>query len=106
MNEIRNAKITNVFFGIEDHNCVTLIIDCEGCDWGCSYGGYSLGIEIDGIEAVKKLLETFKIYDLYELKGKLIRCDIRDNRIYAIGDIIENRWFSFKEFFERGKNDG
>ena len=100
---IENAKITNIFFGIEDHGCMTLTINLEGAGWGCGFGGYNLLGE-HGMKAIKQLLETFEMNDLYGLKGKYVRVEFESSSgcsgIKRIGDIISDKWFSFKEFYE------
>lgn len=41
--QIRNAKIMNVFFGFDDHDCFTLRLALKGDGWGADYGGYCPG---------------------------------------------------------------
>lgn len=112
MDNIENGKITSVFFGIEDHGCMTLYLQLEGKSWGCGFGGYQLlGADGSGMYAIKKLLETFDVQDLYSLKGKVVRVKWLNNsyscgnKIISIGDIIEDKWFdwemAFREFNER-----
>lgn len=107
MNKIENGKITDIFFGIEDHGCMTLMLTIEGKDWGCGFGGYQLlSKDGSGMFAIKKLLQTFNIQDLYSFKNKVIRVKWLNesyncgNKIIAIGDIIEDKWFSWEEAFE------
>lgn len=112
MDNIENGRITDVFFGIEDHGCMTLMITIEGEHWGCGYGGYQLlSKEGGGMYAIKKLLETFEVYDIKKLEGKIVRVKWLNNsysagnKIVAIGDIIKNKWFdwdsAFAEFKEK-----
>ena len=100
MQEIENAKITDVYFGLEDHGCLTLYLTLEGAGWGCSYGGWNLaGPHAAG--CIKELLITLDEMDLYKLNNKVVRCKFEDQKVIAVGDIIKNKWFSFKDYFEQ-----
>lgn len=112
-NEIINAKITATMLGKEPHNIFTCSLCIEWSYCGCWYGDYALdmpnkekrkreGTAI-GMSAIMELLNTLDINTWEELKGQYIRIELENNRIVRIGHLLENKWFSFKEFFENNK---
>lgn len=110
--EIKNAKITDTFMGIEDHGIFTFLIDVDISDCGhCSIGNYELSWTTDGkpngdprgVEAIYYILRAIGVYSWEELIGKYIRVRIEGcgcaRTVTAIGNILEDRWFNIKEFF-------
>jgi len=98
--EIVNAKIINVFVGIEDHGILTSDIQLEGDGWGQSFGGYSLS----GIAMyvwIKEILAVFEITDWSDLNGMHCRIKRNDREIYEIGNIIKDKWFNPEEAFAK-----
>lgn len=115
MPKIENATITSIKFGYEDHDILTLQLMLKGDHWECGFGGYALDTYVKrkkkrvptqvGFEAITELMNTLGVTDLYDLKGKYVRIEWEGNgigacRIAKIGHLMEDRWFSFKEFFE------
>lgn len=109
MTTTENATITRVEIGIEDHGILTMGVWLEGDGWGVMYGGFALdrydktlkrrvGTELLA-ECVLRLLETFKVQQLDELKGKPCRVETEGagGRALKIGHFTQNRWFSFKD---------
>ena len=76
-------------------------------------GGYALDYTKGNVikynkktgELIANILNTVGVNNWEDLKGKYIR--FKDNGhnqiIYEIGNIIEDKWFNIKEFFE-GEN--
>ena len=111
--EIKNAQITGTMLGREDHGIFTFMIyiKCDG--WACGVGGYALDYydkESDkrvysakSLEAVSRILDVVGVDKWEDLKGKYIR--IKDNgwgsTVDEIGNLIENKWFNFREFFSK-----
>lgn len=105
--EIINAQITSTMLGIEDHGIMTfsLGVKWQGC--GQSFGGYTLdgkGGEIGhakSIIAIRRVIETVGVEKWEDIKGKYVRLKKVDNfgPIIAIGNIIDDKWFSLEEFF-------
>ena len=58
-----------------------------------------------GLEAISKILEVVGVRTWEELKGKYIR--IEDNgwgeTIDKIGNLMEEKWFNIRDFFEKNK---
>lgn len=106
-----NAMITEVFFGIEDHGCMTCNLMLEGEDWGCGFGGYCLDDETGaGMCAMRTLLETFGVNDIDDLRNMPVRVQWSENRnswrsIEAIGHIVKNKWFSWQNCLNRWYED-
>lgn len=113
---IENAKITSADLSMEEHGCLTLWLILEGQGWGCGFGGRVLGKgyvgakEFEGSE--KGIVEIMKIMDVVgvskfsELKGKIVRAEIDKwwgGKIDKIGNVIEDKWFSYKEFYGEGE---
>jgi hypothetical protein len=109
---IENAKITNTFLGREDHNIMTFYITVEFSGGGCSYGGYSLD-EYDkstrkrvcsqiAMQSIVEVIDTIGVNSWEELKGQYIRIEHEGlgGGVVRIGNLMKNKWFSLKEFFE------
>lgn len=105
--KIRNAKIKSVNFDTERGLSAWLQLD-YGCG-GQGFGGYSLYAP-KGWGAHKcpnvcghfiyRCLEVAEVNDWNKLIGKTIRVKINgDDRIEAIGHIINDDWFNPKEEF-------
>lgn len=109
--EIKNAQIKGTMLGREDHGIFTFMIyvGFDGCS--CGVGGYALDYydrelgervySAKSLEAVSKILDVVGVDEWEDLKGKYIR--IKDNgwgsTIDEIGNLMENKWFNLKEFF-------
>ena len=117
MKEIQNAKITKVDLSMADHGCLTLELGIEGKGWGCCFGGYVLGYGYVGAEefegSPKGIIEIMRIMDVVgvsrfnEMKGKYIRVETEGwgGSIYKIGNIIEDKWFDYREFYKKERED-
>lgn len=109
-----NCKIESISFNT-DYNFYSFWIYLKRSDYGHQgYGGYSLGNVPDdklndnnitedditsnyGKACLFKIKNLFNITSLNELVGKVCRIHINDDGyIDSIGDIIENKWFSYK----------
>lgn len=106
--EIRNARITGTMLGIEDHGILTcwLYLDYGGSGQG--FGGIALD-EYDstlgrrvgwkyGMEFIVQILKIVDVSKWEDLSGKHIRVQYSANRIHAIGNILENKWFWPEKF--------
>lgn len=109
--EIRNAKITNVSLNFKNHGCLTFDLCVEGNGWGTVFGGYCLGngyLNADGfkgsdkgLEAIMRIMDTVGVEDIMDLNGKYVRIPILSGKsIHAIGNIIKDKWFDYKEFYK------
>ena len=115
---ITNAQITSTMLGREDHGIMTFMIMLRFNGCGCGVGCYALDgydqetktrvFSFDTMEVISKILEVVGVDTWEQLPGKYIR--FKDNglgsTIDEIGNIIEDKWFNIREFFEerqRGK---
>ena len=101
--EAENARIRSVWLGIEDHNILTMMIDCEGESWGQGYGHYSVeNPNYDLAQCLRGLLQTFKVDEIGKLKGlpcRIARSNGSPNgMIRRIGHFLEDRWFNFEDW--------
>lgn len=114
--EIKNAKITDTMLGREDHGILTFMIYFEGDGFGVGVGGYALDSynkELNrrvttpkSMDAISEILNVVGVETWEQLKGKYIR--FVDNgwgsKVTIIGNILEDKWFDFKEFFANNDN--
>ena len=118
MSEIKNAQITSAMLGREDHGIMTFMIFVK-FDKGtqCGIGGYALDsydknlkkrvFKENSMEVISKILDVVGVDEWDKLNGSYIR--IKDNgwgsTIDEIGNLMEDKWFNIKEFFETGKGE-
>ena len=110
---IKNAVIKSTMLGREDHGIMTFMIYIQFDNGvGCGVGAYALDgydkesktrvFRAESMEAISKILDVVGVDTWEELPGKYIRFE--DNGwgsiITKIGNIIEDKWFDMKEFFE------
>ena len=115
MNEIRNAKITYTKLGREDHGIFTFMIGIEFGGCGCGVGGYALDSYdrqtkkriyfASSMELISEILDVVGVDNWEDLKGSYIR--IVDTgwggTVNKIGNLMEEKWLDFNEFFKREK---
>ncbi len=102
MKEIRNAIIESTQLGYEDHGVITCFLALNYGGSGQGFGGYRLDgpVEDDmryenfGIEFIKRILDTVGAETWEKLTGKHIRVESESHKIYKIGNILEDKWFS------------
>ena len=118
MSEIKNAQIISTMLGREDHGVMTFMIFVR-FDKGiqCGIGGYSLDsydkilkkrmFKAESMEVISKILDVVGVNEWEKLNGSYIR--IKDNgwgsTIDEIGNLMEDKWLNFKEFFEVRKGE-
>lgn len=115
--EIFNAIIENANLSMGNHGCVTFDLVLNGGGWICTFGGYCLGHgyldsdHFDGspyaMEAIIRIMDTVGVESLSDLKGKVVRAKFEKNlssKIYAIGNVLNDKWFSWDEFFKEKHN--
>lgn len=110
MRELReyNAKITDTFLGFEDHGIFTFCLYLYYDHAHQGYGHYALEESGKGYphtaDVIKQILEVVGVKKWEDLTNKLIRIRVSGagcaRKIEAIGNILEDNWFSFENFFE------
>lgn len=116
MNNIRNARITNVSLTMRDHGCLTMYMTLDGGGVGCNYGGYVLGKgylnskefegSAKGLEYIMRIMDVVGVDCFEDLKGKYVRFVYTEwgDSVTKIGNIIEDKWFDAKEFFKKDES--
>ena len=97
---VENSQITRTHLGFEEHNILTLDLTLRGSGWGIGFGGYRMDGP-RGMDCLKELLETLEVGKYEDLDGMYIRAvlDGPNGKCIAIGHLLKDRWFSFKQFF-------
>ena len=116
--EIENAKITNVSLTMADYCSLTFWITVEGASWGCSLGGFKIASGMlgakpedfsaetgNGLVAIMRIMDVIGVERWEDLEGKYCRVKVEgwSGTIHCIGNIISNKWFDIKEFFQNYK---
>jgi len=106
--ETKNAVIEETMLGTEDHGLMTAFIHLDYGGAGQSFGGYGFDEPIKdedgkflrrvgtayGCEFIRRVLETLGVDRWEDLKGTHCRVKAEHRKVYAIGHIIKNKWFS------------
>lgn len=111
-NEIVNVKISAPRLYIEDHGCLTFDFVINGSGFGCCIGGYCIGKAHDksatgtGLSAMMHIMDVIGVNCWEDLDGKY--CRVVDpglgGHVTKIGNLIDDKWFDIKDFFEEAKN--
>ena len=113
---IKNAVITSTMLGREDHGILTFMIYIKfESSIHCGVGGYCLDeydpksetrvFSAKSMEVISKILEVVGVNSWEELPGKYIRFEDEgwESTVTKIGNIMEDKWIDFKEFFKKGE---
>jgi hypothetical protein len=116
METIENARIVNVDLSMADHGVLCLALVLEGNGWGVTFGGRVLGKGYvgakefsggpKGIEEIMRIMDVVGVSKFNDLKNKYVRVVIGNwgDTISKIGNIIQDKWFDYKEFYsDEGK---
>lgn len=113
--DIRNARISNVSITMADHGCLTFWVSLDGGSWGCGFGGYCIGhgyVGADkftaenggGLEAMMRIMDVVGVEKWEDLKDKYVRCKIEGvgagGHVDEIGNVLRDKWFNIRKFFE------
>ena len=110
---IQNALITGVSLTMADHGCLTFWISIKwGCCW-CNIGGWCIGHGYlnskefyaekgDGLECLMRIMDTVGVSRWEDLPGNYLRFEDHGlgSTIDTIGNIIDDKWFDIRKFFE------
>ena len=112
MTEIINMKICKSELSMADHGVLTFNLTLEGSGCGVVYGGRVIGKgclgakefegSAKGTEALMRIMDTVGVERWEDLPGKYVRVvsDGWGSTITKIGNIIDDKWFDAKEFFD------
>ena len=114
-NRIINVKISKPKLHIEDHGFLTFDFIINGSGFGCCFGGYKIGGKYgdgsydacdSGLIAIMKIMDVVGVKCWEDLDGKY--CRIVDpglgGCVTKIGNLIDDKWFDIKKFFEEANN--
>lgn len=112
--KIENAQIKSVDLS-NDGGIFSLTMALEGNGWGVVYGGRAIGKSYDdeisgsenGIEYILRIMDVVGVSSFNDMKGKYVRVALKGwgDSVEIIGNIIENKWFDQKAFFDN-KQEG
>ena len=102
--EIENVKIESVRFGHEDHGILDFSVSLAGDGWGIGYGGCCLDDKPGQtfVHEREPAIEcAFVLTNFLNVVGELNHCEgkhlralkIHYGRVFALGDILQDRWF-------------
>lgn len=104
--EIKNAKITGVSLGYEDHGVFTCNLTLDYGGGGQSFGGYTLDEPkrkngkflgrfgtAYGMEFLIRILKVVGVETWEDLKGKSVRVDASWDKVHRIGNYLRDEWF-------------
>lgn len=112
---IENARIVSTSISMADHGVLSISFGVIGDGWGCNIGQWVNGHGYLGannwkgngsaIVAMMKIMDTVGVEKWEDLPGKLIRVKIDrlSSPIDEIGNIIEDKWFNLRKFYETDK---
>ena len=103
MSEIKNAIVESTQLGYEDHGILTCMLMLNYDGSGQGFGGYGLD-EYDkdtekrrgtayGLAFIMKILGVLEVSNWESVKGKHIRVDADNGKVYGIGNILKDKWF-------------
>lgn len=93
MSEVKNAKIVSASLGRTPEGLLTAWLTLKYADGGQPFGGY----ELSGNKAalfILRVLEIAQVATWDELVGCAVRAHCSEDKVYAIGHIIEGDLFS------------
>ena len=100
MAKIENAHITATTLGFEDHGLLTFWLHLAYGGSGQGFGGYSLTTE-----HVRGILRVLGISKWEDIAGRYVRCLHTNSKAYAIGHIVEDRWYDLETGYRDDEAD-
>lgn len=109
---IENAQIKSVDLS-NDGGIFSISMELKGNGWGVIFGGRVIGKSYDdeisgsenGIEYILRIMDVVGVSRFNDMKGKYVRVALKrwGDSVEIIGNIIENKWFNQKAFFDEKK---
>lgn len=101
--EIKNGIIDDTFLGIEEYGIFTFYLHL---DYGTStqnLGGWVLATEYGecgkNLQLIRRILNIVGVDRWEKLLGKYVRVKADLDMVHAIGNILNEDWLDFDEFF-------
>jgi len=93
--ETRNARVVSTFIGKEDHGIPTCSVRLDYGGSVQSFGGWDL--RHYGYAMIQGILDAVGAESWETLQGMHVRARCESTKIYALGHIIEDRWYAPEE---------
>jgi hypothetical protein len=110
--EIKNAVIDGVSITINDKGILDCWLTLDYGGLGQGFGGYALQLPPDwkhysllgpAGHFIYRVMEIADVTSWDKLKGKTIRVDADNGKVYRIGHIVNDDWFDPSKDFELEK---
>jgi hypothetical protein len=115
--EIKNALIESTRLGLEDRGIMTFNLGLDYGGEGQGAGGYVLDTPIKdkkgkfikrvggahSMSLIMEILDVVGVANWEDLKGTHIRVKASHTEVHAIGNLLEDNWLNFEEFFNTHK---
>lgn len=113
MEEVRNARITATTLGVEDHGIFTAFVYLDYGGVAQGFGGYSFDAwdaELErrvarqgfGVEFIRGVLRVAGVEKWEALPGCHVRVRSTHAKVYALGHILRDDWFSPADVYSGG----
>jgi hypothetical protein len=116
--ETKNARISSTMLGIEDHGIMSFSICLDYGGSGQCAGGYALDEPIKdkngkfirrigsaaGTQLIMEIMRVVGVSSWEKLPNMNVRVRANFGKVYAIGNLLEDRWLDFGAFFEQAHN--
>lgn len=109
---IENAQIKSVDLD-NDGGIFSISMELKGNGWGVIFGGRVIGKSYEneitgsenGIEYILRIMDVVGVSRFNDMNGKYVRVAFKGwgESVEIIGNIIENKWFDQKAFFDNKK---
>jgi hypothetical protein len=110
--ETKNAIIKSTMLGIEDHGIMSFYLNLDYGGSGQSAGGYCLDNPIkkdgkffkrigtaSGMSLIMEIMEVSGVSKWEDLPNTHIRVKADQGKVYAVGNILKDKWINFEQFF-------
>ena len=93
MSEIKNAVISEVFIGLDDHKKLTswVILNFGGAKQG--FGGLDFMSDNNAATFLAAVLNVVGVLEVKDLVGKAVRVEHDLTKVSALGNFIDNIWY-------------
>lgn len=96
METIKNAKIKYSFLGIDETETLTFYLGFEYRGETTWKNVSTQKIVLLDISLIKDLLMILEVRSYEELSRKFARIKIKDDKVIAIGNLLEDKWMEIK----------
>ena len=96
MDTIKNAKIKYSFLGIDDSNIPLFYLGFEYKEKQEWKNVSTNKVTFLDVTFIKELLSTLEVRSWEELPRKFARIKIKDGKVVAVGNLLEEKWVEVK----------